>query len=90
MIGFLTFMAYYVYILQSQSNHTYYVGSTGNLASRLQRHNQGRSNYTKSGIPWKIVYSEQYETRCQATKRERQIKNRKSKVYIEALVTAPR
>ena len=83
-------MAYTVYILQSEANGTYYIGSTADLNERLQRHNQGRSRYTKRGIPWKIVHTEQFDTRSQATKRERQIKKRKSREYIEALVRTSR
>ncbi|MCF8119871.1 MAG: GIY-YIG nuclease family protein [Deltaproteobacteria bacterium] len=47
-------VAYYVYILQSEKDSTYYVGSTQDLESRLERHNQGRSKYTKGKGPWKI------------------------------------
>ena len=83
-------MAHYIYILRSESNGTYYIGSTADLNERLQRHNQGRSRYTKTGIPWKIVHTEQFDTRSQATQRERQIKKRKSREYIEALVRTSR
>ena len=83
-------MAYTVYILESEITGRYYVGSTGDLADRLERHNQGRSKYTKSGIPWKVVYTEQFETRAQAVHREQQIKRRKSREYIEDLVRTSR
>ena len=74
-----------MYIIQSHKDESYYVGSTQDLEARLERHNQGRSRYTKTGIPWKIVFTEKFDTRSQAVKRERQIKSRKSKGYIEAL-----
>ncbi len=83
-------MTYTVYILQSEANGTYYVGSTADVHERLNRHNQGRSRYTKSGIPWKVVYTEQFNTRSQAIKRERQIKRRKSREYIASLVRTSR
>lgn len=41
-------MAYFVYILQSVKDHSYYIGSTQDLSSRIERHNQGRSKYTKA------------------------------------------
>jgi hypothetical protein len=44
------FMAYTVYILQSDLNCRFYVGSTADHEDRLKRHNQGRSKYTKSGL----------------------------------------
>jgi putative endonuclease len=61
-------MTYYLYILYSQSVDKYYIGSTGNLSDRLERHNSGRSKYTKSGLPWELKYSEEYETRSDAYK----------------------
>ncbi len=83
-------MGYSVYILQSESNGAYYIGSTGDLGDRLQRHNQGRSRYTKRGIPWTVVYTESFSTRSEAVRREQQIKRRKSRNYIEELVRTSR
>ncbi|MBN1906536.1 MAG: GIY-YIG nuclease family protein [Deltaproteobacteria bacterium] len=73
-------MPYYVYILQSELDGTYYVGSTRNIEDRLERHNQGRSLYTKTKRPWKLVYSEEYSDRASACNREKYIKIRKSKI----------
>ncbi len=69
---------------------TYYIGSTQNLEERLQRHNQGRSKYTKSKRPWELAYYEQFEDRPSAVRRENQIKRRKSKEFIESLVRSSR
>ena len=79
-------MAYYVYIIESLKDGAYYIGSTQDLKERLERHNQGRSQYTKPKRPWKLVYHEQYPDRSSAVKREQEIKNRKSKDYIKTLV----
>ena len=49
-------MPYFVYILQSEKDGIYYVGSTQDLDARIERHNQGRSNYTKAKCPWELVY----------------------------------
>jgi len=49
-------MSYYVYIIRSDKDGTYYVGSTQDIESRLARHNQGRSKYTRNRGPWKMVY----------------------------------
>ena len=83
-------MSYYCYILQSQRDGSYYVGSTGNLKERIARHNRGRSVYTRSKGPWKLVYSEEHRDRAHAMERERDIKKRKSKAYIEELVRTSR
>jgi putative endonuclease len=68
------FMSFVVYILYSKSLNKYYVGSTNNLISRLNQHNKGKSISTKSGLSWNLVYSEEYNTRTDATRREKQIK----------------
>jgi putative endonuclease len=83
-------MTYFVYIIQSLKDGTYYIGSTRDLTKRLERHNQGRSTYTKGKKPWKLLHSEKHPDRSRASIREREIKSRKSKSYIEALVRASR
>ena len=81
-------MPYYVYIIQSLMDGSYYVGSTQDLSERLERHNQGRSQYTKSKRPWQLLYSEEHPDRSTAIKRENEIKSRKRKKYIETLIEA--
>jgi len=83
-------MTYFVYIIESLKDGSYYVGSTQNLTERMERHNQGRSKYTKTKRPWKLVYTEEHPDRSCATRREREIKSRKSKSHIETLVRASR
>ncbi len=79
-------MPYFVYIIQSLKDGTYYVGAAQDLDSRVERHNQGRSQYTKSKRPWELVYSEEYPNKSEAMKREYAIKRHKRKDYIEALI----
>jgi putative endonuclease len=88
-IGFFI-MSYFLYIIQSDEDGTYYVGSTQDIEARLARHNQGRSNYTRNRGPWEVVYLEEYSRRADAVKREKAIKNRKRRDYIESLVRASR
>ena len=79
-------MAYSVYIIQSETDGSYYVGSTSNVNLRVQRHNEGWSRSTKSKGPWKLVYSKEFTAKLHALGREREIKRMKSKTYIERLV----
>ena len=79
---------WYVYILYSDSIDRYYVGVTENLQWRLERHNEGWGRYTKRGIPWRIVYTETFENKSDALIREREIKRKKSREYIERLIHA--
>ncbi len=77
---------YYTYIIQSQKNGMFYIGSCQDIDKRIERHNAGATPSTKPGRPWKLVYSETYETNSEALKREREIKSKKSRKYIEFLV----
>jgi len=83
-------MTYTVYILKSDRDGSFYVGHTAGLGERVRRHNQGRSRYTKAKIPWRVVYQEEYLTRSQAIEREQELKDKKSRAYIEQLVRASR
>ncbi len=83
-------MSYFVYIIQSEKDGSYYIGSTQDITERLERHNQGRSKYTKLKRPWNLMYYEEYPNRSDAVKRENQIKRRKDKEYIESLVKRSR
>jgi putative endonuclease len=79
-------MNWYVYILRSLKHGGYYVGYTHDKEERLIKHNAGESRSTKSGIPWKMIYDEEYGTKTEAIRRERYIKRQKSKKYIEKLI----
>ena len=82
-------MFYYIYILKSEKTRKYYVGSTNNIARRLERHNRGKVLSTKSETPWEMIYSEKFDTLSKARKRELQIKNWKSRSAIERLMYGP-
>ena len=75
-----------LYIIYSEKIDRYYTGITDDVEWRLERHNQGWGKYTKRGIPWRLVYSEEFETKSSALKRERDIKGRKSKNHIGSLI----
>ncbi|MBA3724489.1 MAG: GIY-YIG nuclease family protein [Candidatus Levybacteria bacterium] len=77
---------FFTYILQSQKDSSYYIGSTKNLDTRIIKHNNGYSRYTKSKRPWKLVYKEEYDTLSKAKTREYNLKSMKSKITIEKLI----
>jgi len=82
-------MAYFVYILQSERDGSYYVGHTSNLEDRLKRHNERRSLYTRAKVPWKLIYHEIVDSKSEAMNREKEIKAKKGREYIEHLVRTP-
>ncbi len=64
----------------------YYVGHTADPEGRLRRHNAEHKGYTGKAIDWTIVYTEAYQAKEQAHRRERQIKAWKSRKAIEHLI----
>lgn len=76
------------YVLQSEKDGKYYIGSTDDLGKRILRHNKGYSRYTKNRGPFKIVFKQEFQTRSEAKKREYYLKSLKSKTAIDKLVQA--
>jgi putative endonuclease len=66
---------FYVYVLQSLSYNTYYIGSTENVERRLHEHNSGKGRYTSGRRPWRLAYKEEYPCRREAIKREHALKS---------------
>jgi putative endonuclease len=81
-------MKYYLYILFSEKLNKYYVGSTTELDRRVIEHNRGKEKFTRTGLPWLLVYTEDFPSLLEARRREREIKSKKSRKYIEALINA--
>ena len=77
---------YYVYVLRSLKNGRYYTGSTDDLDRRLNEHNTGQSNYTRLTRPFERVYSESFETRSEAVRRERYLKTGKGREELKNLL----
>jgi len=80
-------MPYFTYIIRC-ADGSLYTGSTSDLVARERAHKQGRgAKYTAGRGPVRVVYSEAYESRSAAQKRESQLKHwtRKKK---EALIAA--
>ena len=65
---------FYVYLLQSQKDNSYYIGQTDNTISRLERHNAGYVKSTKNKIPLKLIGFEEYKTRDEARWEEYNLK----------------
>ena len=76
----------FVYILFSQKLNKYYIGSTNDIPRRLYEHNIGHSIFTKNGIPWELVFSQEYDTLLLARTEERRLKKCKSHKYLQAYI----
>lgn len=79
-------MAGVLYILQSENNGRYYVGSTSDLARRLDEHRRGHTYTTRRLRPFNIVFSQEFATLKEARTAERKIKSWKRRDFIETIV----
>jgi len=77
-------MKYFVYILKSISHETYYYGSTENISKRLGEHNSGKVRYTKGRRPWILHYTEEFDSRSEAVKREKFYKSIEGYNYLKS------
>jgi putative endonuclease len=79
-------LTFFVYILQSRKDFSFYIGQCADLDARMSKHFDGMSKYTAQKRPWRLVYFEVFKTRSEALKREKQIKAQKSRKYINMLI----
>ena len=80
-------MLFTVYILYASDIDKYYIGYTNDeIGKRLRQHLSNHFGFTARSKEWKVVYKEIFENKIDAMKREREIKNWKSKKRIELLL----
>ena len=73
------------YILEC-SDKTYYVGSTNNLKRRLRDHNARQNRHTKSRLPIKLVFTNEFSTLKEARNYEHFIKRQRNKEFYLKLI----
>jgi putative endonuclease len=76
---------HYVYIAEC-ADGTYYTGYTTDVESRSEAHNAGKgAKYTRSRLPVKIVFTEEFESKSDALKREAAIKRLRRSAKAELI-----
>jgi putative endonuclease len=76
-----------VYALYSSSYNKIYIGFTSNLEARLAAHNaENGKGYTHSFRPWNVIHSEQFNSKSEAQRREKQLKSAKGRTFIWDLI----
>ena len=76
-----------MYILYSIILDHYYIGHTSeNLDERLRKHLSNHSGFTSKSKDWTLVYSEEFETKSLAYRRELEVKKWKSRIKIQKLI----
>jgi putative endonuclease len=67
---------YVTYIIYSSKIEKFYTGQTSDLDRRMEEHNRGKTSFSASGMPWKLLYFRYFESRSEAIKLESFIKKR--------------
>ena len=82
-------MAYYVYVIQSEVDGSYYKGYSEDPSRRLLQHNAGETQSTRHLVPWKLVYVEAMDTKRSALIREKNLK-KATRERILSLLNLPK
>jgi len=77
---------YTVYVLLSTSTGKQYTGQTENLQRRLLEHELGLAHFSRGRGPWKIVLTEEYDTRAEAMQREKFLKSGRGRAFIKQYI----
>jgi putative endonuclease len=74
---------YYTYVLQSDKDNEYYIGSTSDLVRRYNQHEDGFVAATKNRRPLRLVYYEACLDLRLAREREKQLKTGFGRAYLK-------
>jgi putative endonuclease len=71
-----------VYLLYSSKFNKIYIGFTSNLEERIKSHNElGTKGYTLKYRPWTIIYTETFQDKSSAMKREKELKSSRGRAF---------
>lgn len=75
---------YYVYLLECQTDKSWYIGYTEDLKTRIEDHQKGRGCRTTSMKKnWKLIYYESYLSKPDALGREKFLKGGSGRTYLK-------
>ena len=80
---------YSTYILYSPALDEFYTGHCDNTGECLASHNNGNFPATRKTNDWVFVYLKEFDSRKQANMWEMTIKRKKSRNFIEKLISQP-
>ena len=81
--GFLFVNTFKVYVLYSRKFDKLYIGCSSNLTNRLISHNElGVKDWTRSYRLWLLIYLEEYPSKSEALKREKQLKSGQGREFL--------
>ena len=72
-----------VYVLKSVRFQKIYIGFSSDINARIIAHNHpANKGWTKKFSPWELAYTEEFNTKEEAMKREKQLKSAKGREFI--------
>ena len=74
-VFYLYLHVFYVYAIASLNRNYIYVGLTDSIDRRFMEHNTGKNKTTKPYLPFKLIYTEEFETRIEARHKEKYLKS---------------
>ena len=74
---------FYVYVLSSEKNNSWYIGYTSDLEKILSEHNSGKTITTNRKKPWKLIYYEVSFEKEDALAREKYLKSGMGRRYLK-------
>ena len=78
---------YVVYLIYSKKHSKSYVGYTSDIEKRLFEHNNSElKSYTKAFRPQDLIYTEEFETKTEALKREKWFKTGVGREQIKKII----
>ena len=73
-----------VYVLESERDpDRHYAGITGDLAKRLEAHNNGHNYHTAGNRPWRVLVSLDFRTERAARSFERYLKSASGRAFAK-------
>ena len=78
---------WFVYLIQSKLDSSFYIGFAEHLRKRIIEHNQDKTKSIKHKVPFRLIYFEAYPNKTLARKREIELKKNsfKKKELLERL-----
>ena len=81
------FFMFTVYVLYSPTFDKIYIGYTSNLEQRILSHNQlAKKGYTVKYRPWVVIHTEEFSSKADAMKREKQLKSNQGREFLWELI----
>jgi putative endonuclease len=77
---------HYVYVLLSNKDKKFYIGSTADIRRRYKEHCYGKVFATKSRLPMKLIYYEVFSNKTDALKEELFLKTGKGRERLRYLL----